>query len=509
MRCVIYRRVSTARQSTSGASLEEQETACRAFAAQQGWAVAEVFTEAGRSAYTEDLRRRPQFQAMIDSARRRAFDVVIVYELSRFARKQRVQFAVGEDLEKMGIRLVSVTETFDTATVEGFVIYSVLSMQAELHSRLLSRRMKAVRAHEVAQGRIAMRAPRGMRWGEGGLEPADDPSLILRAYDLARRGVGTDALLRLLRDEGHAISRSSLHYLLTNPAYAGMLRHRGSLFPAAWRPIIAPEVWEEVQALRAGRRPSNAVRATVRSHHETLLAGVAYCANCGAKLHFDYHGGGERRRNYYRCSLRHNGGHCDARPSRADQLDEQIDTLVRAIALTPELLAQARSLIPEAVAPPRPQQDEAAIRESLRRLSRAYADGGLSDEEYEVRRSGLLARLDQAAAPAPNVLSPERVLALLEALPDLWEAATITERRQLTAQLLSHVYARRHAVYAVRPTRWAAPMLTAIWQLCRARDDSSRSPGRGSSCRAAPPAGAPGRGGPSRPGAGSRRRRAT
>jgi site-specific DNA recombinase len=469
MRCAIYRRVSTRRQVVTGASLDEQLEACRSHAERQGWHVVVDFCEQGRSAYMEDLQRRPQFQALRDAAARREFDVVIVYELSRFARRQKVQFGVGEDLEKLGVRLVSVTEQFDLATVEGFVVYSMLAMQAELHSRLLSRRITAVRAREVSQGRLAMRAPRGMRWGEQGLEPTDDPALIIRAYDLAVQGIGTDAQLRILHGEGHHISRSSLHYLLRNPAYTGLLRHKGQLYPAAWKPIISRATWEAVQEIRAGRRPENPVRAGTRS--SATLAGLAFCANCGAKLHYENHP--PPKRSYFRCSCRQNGGHCNAHPSRADRLDAAMDAFVRSLSLPPDLLEEAQARAVRAVATPQRPSEEPAIRESLRRLGRAYADGAIEDAEYEARHETLMRRLAAAvAAPAPAT-DPAPVIAMLGDLPRLWDATTPQERRRLLGQLVGQVYARRSAIYAIRPTRAAAHALPAVWQQCRAVDNSS------------------------------------
>lgn len=460
-RAVIYRRVSLARQ-LAGVSLEQQEETCRAYAAAQGWDVVTVYTEAGRSAYAEDLNHRPAFQQMIADAKARQFDVVIVYELSRFGRRRRA-FAVGEDLERVGVRLVSATEAFDLGTVEGFVTYSVLAMQAELQSRLLSRRIAAIRERERDAGRPAKRAPRGQRWLDGELVWDEvESALPRRAYELAAQGLGTDEQLAQLHAEGHAISRSSLHYILTNPAYAGLQRHRGELTPTAWPPLIEPTTWHKVQRLRAGRRPENPTRATVRSHNETLLAGLAYCANCGAKLHYEHHIGGKRC--YYRCFCRHNGGHCDARPSRADALDAQISELVLQMTVPEEVLVRAAAIVRAALpAEPRgPRTGE--LQEQLRRLGRAYADGALSDAEYEQRRDALRQQIDSAVTPPSPSVDLEPLIQLIANLPVLWQVAPIPQRRRLLAELVSQVYARRHVIYAVRPTPTAAPLLAAIWQ---------------------------------------------
>lgn len=470
MRAAIYRRVSGHRQ-VRGASLDQQHDACQTHAAAQGWQVVADYVEAGRSAYTEDLRRRPAFQQMLADARARRFDVLLVYELSRFARRQRVQFSVAGDLEGLGIRVISVTEPIDPDTIGGFVTYSVLAMQAELHSRILSRRMRDVRAGEAAHGRLSKRAALGQVWQDKCLV-WDDAAAALprRAYELAATGLGTPAVLAQLLAEGHHISLSSLHYVLRNPAYAGLLRHRGRLMPAAWPPLVERGTWDAVQAQRAARHPKGAVRATVRARAHATLGGLVYCANCGAKLHYDHHA--PPKRNYYHCACREEQGHCDARPSRADRLEEAMGAIVAGLVFPDEVIDQARAILEaehRAVAPP-PAPSDAP--ERLRRLARAYADGAYSDDEYERRRAAILAAPTPAPVLAPATFDLDAALALLADMPTLWAAATSAERRALLGRLVTHIYARRHEVYALRPTRLAEPLLRALWE-SRARCNSS------------------------------------
>jgi hypothetical protein len=350
----------------------------------------------------------------------------------------------------------------DVDTIEGFVTYSVLAMQAELHSRLLSRRMTAVRAREADAGQLGQKPARGQTWADGRLVwDAATTALPVRAFALAATGMGTPDVQAQLIEEGHHIGLSSLHYLLNNPAYVGLMRHRGRLLPAVWPPLIDQATWDAVQAYRRGRHRESAVRPTVRAKAHALLSGLAYCANCGAKLHYEHH---RERRHYYACSARSNGGHCDARPSRADYLDAQIEAVVGELVLSSAIIDRARALI-RAAAPPPPlpvQQDTA---ERLRRLARAYADGAYSDEEYAAKRAAIQA----AATPAPPAQAIDRSVALDQALelvgrlPELWAANATPRRRALLGQLVSQIYARRGTVYAVRPTRAAEPLFQAVW----------------------------------------------
>lgn len=101
---IAYTRVSTEQQRRSGLGLEAQQEAIRAFAAREGFAVAEWFTEAESGKGSDALARRPQLRAALDAARK-ARAPVLVAKLDRLSRDvhfvsglmaHRVEFIVTE-----------------------------------------------------------------------------------------------------------------------------------------------------------------------------------------------------------------------------------------------------------------------------------------------------------------------------------------------------------------------------------------------------------------------------
>jgi DNA invertase Pin-like site-specific DNA recombinase len=60
----IYARLSEIRPGEEPVSLDTQEQDCRALVKRKGWKVAEVYTDAGRSAWSDD-RDRPSFARML------------------------------------------------------------------------------------------------------------------------------------------------------------------------------------------------------------------------------------------------------------------------------------------------------------------------------------------------------------------------------------------------------------------------------------------------------------
>lgn len=111
MRAVLYVRVSTADQ-VQNYSLETQRRACVDYCSREGIEVDRIFREEGESAKTTD---RPQLQEMLDYCAKNAriIDLVIVYRVDRLARQVHDHQLIRMALNKLGIRLQAVQETFD------------------------------------------------------------------------------------------------------------------------------------------------------------------------------------------------------------------------------------------------------------------------------------------------------------------------------------------------------------------------------------------------------------
>ena len=70
---------------------------------------------------------RPQFQQMIKDSERGIFDVIIVWELDRFARNRYDSARYKTQLKRNGVKLVSATEVI-SAGPEGIILESVLKI---------------------------------------------------------------------------------------------------------------------------------------------------------------------------------------------------------------------------------------------------------------------------------------------------------------------------------------------------------------------------------------------
>ena len=119
-RAALYVRVSTTNRSTRNQAVfeqnpEVQEIPLRQMAEQCGWYVVRVYSD--RMSGTSESR--PGLTALMQDARRGAFDVVVVFRFDRFARSVKQLVLALEEFGTLGIGFVSQQEALDTSTPMG------------------------------------------------------------------------------------------------------------------------------------------------------------------------------------------------------------------------------------------------------------------------------------------------------------------------------------------------------------------------------------------------------
>lgn len=114
----------------------------------------------------------------------------------------------------------------------------------------------------------------------------------------------------------------------------------------------------------------------------------------------------------------------------------------------------------------RPQltTDRAAIEAKLERMGEVYADGLMRKEKYQQLRAALLAQLAETEPIAATGPQLERVMMVLERIPDLLRRATREEARAIIAPVFSHVWIEEKQLRAVTPTATFRPLLLGIWR---------------------------------------------
>jgi len=140
---VAYYRVSTERQGRSGLGLGAQAERCALFAAGNGMAVAEVFTEVETGKGSDALDRRPQLAAALAAARRLRCPVLVA-KLDRLSRD--VHFIAGLMASRVPFLVAELG-----ADVDPFMLH-IYAALAEKERRMISERTRAALAARKRQG---------------------------------------------------------------------------------------------------------------------------------------------------------------------------------------------------------------------------------------------------------------------------------------------------------------------------------------------------------------------
>ncbi len=131
----IYARVSTLDQST-----ESQLLDLRHYVQDRGWKVYREYVDNGISGTKES---RPELDRLMADAKKRKFDIVLVWRFDRFARSTRHLINVLEEFRNLGIDFVSFQENIDTSSPLGSAIFTILAAVAQLERDIIAERVKA------------------------------------------------------------------------------------------------------------------------------------------------------------------------------------------------------------------------------------------------------------------------------------------------------------------------------------------------------------------------------
>lgn len=154
LRVAVYARVST---SGNGQSPEMQTRELREYAERRGWKVSSEYVDVGISGSKE---KRPELDRLMADAHRRRFDAVIVWKFDRFARSVSHLLRALETFNALGIAFVSLSESLDTSTPAGRMVFTVLGAVAELERSLIAERVRAGMRNARAKGKKIGRPPR-------------------------------------------------------------------------------------------------------------------------------------------------------------------------------------------------------------------------------------------------------------------------------------------------------------------------------------------------------------
>ena len=115
-----------------------QNRTMREYAARRGWTIVMQVREVGSGAAEREAREK-----LLEAARRREIDVVLVWRLDRWGRSLADLVVTLKELADLGVGFVSLTEALDLTTPIGRAMAGLLAVFAEFEHDVLRERVRA------------------------------------------------------------------------------------------------------------------------------------------------------------------------------------------------------------------------------------------------------------------------------------------------------------------------------------------------------------------------------
>jgi len=184
----LYGRVST---TDKGQDPELQLRDLRAYAEARRWKVFGEHVDKGESGAKD---RRPELGRLMEDARKRRIDGILVWKLDRFGRSLKSLVTTLEELRALGIQFVSYTENLDFSIPAGRAMANLIGVFAEFERDLIRERVRAG---------IQNAKNKGIRVGR---RPLIDKKLLGTVRDMKGRGMSIRGISREL-----GVSKSLVH----------------------------------------------------------------------------------------------------------------------------------------------------------------------------------------------------------------------------------------------------------------------------------------------------------
>jgi len=143
-RAVLYTRVSSVDQHP-----ETQLCDLRPLAVARGYEIVGEYTDT----ISGSKAKRPGLDQLMADARRRRFDVVLVWAFDRMARSVKHFLEILDDLNHLNVEFVSFRENIDTGGPLGRAMVIIVGAIAELERSLIVERVKAGMRRAKLEGR--------------------------------------------------------------------------------------------------------------------------------------------------------------------------------------------------------------------------------------------------------------------------------------------------------------------------------------------------------------------
>lgn len=418
--------------------------------------------------------KRSDFQRMIADARSRQFDVLLVYDVSRFARNETDAWVYLDALRDAGVAVYFCDEDILTVVDDDWRdrIGEVINAAAA-YSRRLSRNLKRGLERKRARGLYVGGLPWGYRVRADGaaLEPADPAVVVirLRLWELYATGAWTYATLAdQLNREGLRITWRGVERQFRTWTVQEVLESRVDLEHGG----LDPSTFDAATRIRSQR--ASAIQKPGQRRRTYLFAGVARCGECGESFWGRMNHQPRRPRPYPQ--LYHSPRGCRRGVRNEEKLASEFGAWLQTWRIAPgDRTRIARYL----AARPRDDLRETkrrTLEAELARLRNLYRWNDIAEPEYLAERRRAQRALDELG-PDPVVRTPPaEAIRLASEMGTAWNRVSPETRRRFLEEWFEQVLIHKDQRVVIVPREPYAAIVFAAVGTAGGRPNASAVP---------------------------------
>ena len=468
-----YMRYSTDNQTEN--SIAYQQAGIRKYARENNIQIVASYQDEAASGTNTD---RKGFQALVAAANRKAFDAVIIYDISRGSRDVGDWFTFRKTMMYLGVKVISASgqKLGDLTNSADFLTELITVGMGQVE--VLGTRQKSIDG-------VAVKAKQGAFLG--GVPPLgydivngqyvinpEEARIVRNIFAWYAAGKSYDYILDHLNGalgkRGRPISKNTLNGMLQNERYIGVYTRNkkkckimrkwagGQPNPNVERienaipRIVDDETWEKVRA----RMNDNKRNAKNKARHQYLLTGLIECEECGARYvgHASTNKKGYVTR-YYFCGNKYRTHTCRSKNINADEIETFVVQHLKEYLRTMDFTATAQYIADQinGAAP-----DLKAEKAELAQIEKKIANGvqavlaGLVVPELQVELDRLRLRKSELEdiiarrSATRRDLDPAALVAFFQASIDQWNDETLPE---IIRAHVTKIYAHADGTFTV------------------------------------------------------------
>jgi site-specific DNA recombinase len=406
---------------------------------------------------------RPALKRLLTAIEAKEIDCVTVYKVDRLSRSL-LDFAKMMALfDRYGVTFVSVTQQFNTTSSVGRLTLNILLSFAQFEREIIAERtrdkMSAARKKgKWVGGHPVLGYDIGPKGGRLVVNP-DEADRVRAIFGLYLKHEGLLPVLQELNARGwrtkrwttengdvrggKGFTKASLHRLLANVIYTGMVSHKGGLYPGEHEAILEKPAWDHVQTIL---------------HRNGHGNGAGTKNKYGAPMVHTYTMRRSKRYRYYVCYSAQQRGwdHCETKSVSAQAIETAVLDSIRRLGSDPDLAAAVVERATQHAERRRKEleTERAGTNRLCQRIQHDLAKAAADPKLAPADRAALLVRLHdeleanerrladigtQLTALDAASVDTDGVQRALEQFDPVWDSLTIREQERLIRFLVTHV----------------------------------------------------------------------